>query len=99
MQTALPVALALTYPGERSSVGSSLDINSFNRSPSGLSGIFEANNRLHVLVPLATIFLFSMANLVVVGPATTRVMMERKKQGKQPFFPARPSLVLPLSLS
>ncbi|KAF7506321.1 hypothetical protein GJ744_011894 [Endocarpon pusillum] len=71
MQAALPVILALTYPGERTAIGS---------RPSGLSGVLEQQNRLHVLTPLLTILVTGLANLMAVGPATTRIMKERKHQ-------------------
>lgn len=72
MQSALPVILALTYPGERTTIGS---------RPSSLSGVLEQQNRLHVLTPLLTMLVTGLANLMVVGPATTQIMKERKHQG------------------
>lgn len=74
LQTALPVVLALTYPGEKSSLTS-------NSTPSGLGGFLAEKNRTSILIPLMTIFASSLANLFVVGPATTRIMRERKHQG------------------
>ena len=38
-------------------------------------------NRTHVLAPLLLAFATSVANLAVVGPATTKIMRERKHQG------------------
>jgi Domain of unknown function (DUF4149) len=76
MQTALPVILALTYPGERTAIG---------LRPSGLSGVFQQQNKLHVLTPLVTMLVTSLANLVVVGPATTKIMRDRKHQGNHVF--------------
>jgi len=76
MQTALPVILALTYPGERTAIAF---------RPSSLSGVLETQNRLHVLTPLLAMFVTSLANLVAVGPATTRIMKERKHQGDHSF--------------
>jgi len=63
MQTALPVVLALTFPG------------------GGLAGVLEASNRSSALVPIATMFATALANLAVVGPATTKCMEQRKMQG------------------
>lgn len=71
MQTALPILLAFTFPSERNAIGS---------SPSGFSGVFHHSNRLHVLTPLALIFVTSLANMVAVGPATTKCMRDRKSQ-------------------
>jgi Domain of unknown function (DUF4149) len=76
LQTALPVILALTYPGDRSANAADALLN-----PSGLSGVIESRNRLHVLTPLVTMFATGLANLTVVGPATTQIMRERKHQG------------------
>ncbi|KAM7197747.1 protein of unknown function (DUF4149) domain containing protein [Rhypophila sp. PSN 637] len=72
MQTALPVVMALTYPGDSSSY-----------SPSGIAGVFDSSNRWGVLVPIATMFASGLANLAVVGPATTRCMDERKRQERK----------------
>ncbi|MCJ1462471.1 hypothetical protein MMC07_001073 [Pseudocyphellaria aurata] len=79
-QSALPVFLALTYPGIKSTVGS---------TPSGIGGFLAENNRYSVLAPIVTIFAINVANLLVLGPATTRIMLERKHQetrdGKKSF--------------
>lgn len=72
LQTALPALLVLTYPGSRNPFGSA----------SGVAGVFlEPGNRWTVLAPLAGAFLTAAANLAVVGPATTKVMEERRVQG------------------
>jgi hypothetical protein len=73
MQTAIPVVLALTYPGNRSVLGG---------SPSGVAGVLDAPNRWTALAPLATIFLTGLANMAFVGPATTKTMRDRKSQGE-----------------
>jgi Domain of unknown function (DUF4149) len=80
LQTALPALMALTYPGERVAVG---------LRNSGLSGVFARENRLGVLLPILTVFMAGLSNLVLVGPATTKIMRERKFQGKSAGFPAR----------
>lgn len=71
LQSALPVLLAVTYPGQLL-LGTS----------SGLHGAFAEVNRWSTLVPLSTMFVTSVVNLVLVGPATTKVMRDRKHQGK-----------------
>lgn len=71
MQTALPIILALTYPGARTPLGAA----------SGLGGTFAKTNQWSTLVPMLMIFGTSLANLLVVGPATTKIMHERKHQG------------------
>ncbi|MCJ1238014.1 hypothetical protein MMC14_006001 [Varicellaria rhodocarpa] len=73
LQTALPVILALTYPGTNSSLGTAA-------VPSSLGGVFAEKNRTSVLAPLVTIFASSLVNLALVGPATTKIMRERKHQ-------------------
>lgn len=72
MQTALPVVLALTYPGVSTPVGSA----------SSFSGVFAEPNRWSVLAPMVTMFATGLINMVVVGPATTKIMKERKHQGE-----------------
>jgi len=82
IQTALPVVLALTYPGPKTPLG----------PVSGIQGTFAEVNRWSVLVPLATIFFTGLANALFVGPATTAIMKERKQQetrdGKKSYDPA-----------
>lgn len=73
MQTALPAILALTFPGRSSVLG---------MSEYGISGVLSQDNRYSVLVPLATMFVTALANLVYFGPTTTKIMRERKHQGK-----------------
>ncbi|KEZ46882.1 hypothetical protein SAPIO_CDS0218 [Scedosporium apiospermum] len=79
LQTAAPAILALTYPGNKN-------------SGLGLSGILDAANRWTVLAPLATIFATSLLNLLVLLPATGKVMEKRrlqeKKDGKKSWEPA-----------
>ena len=43
-------------------------------------GVLEERNRWTVLAPLLATFVCSAANLLVLGPGTTRVMHERKRQ-------------------
>lgn len=71
MQTALPVILALTFPGERTAIG---------RVPPSISGVLEPSSRTHVLTPLAIMFMTGVANLIYIGPKTTQIMRERKHQ-------------------
>ena len=77
MQTALPVLVALTYPGDRTPIG---------KTRIGLPGVFNSENRVSVLLPLLTIFTTSLANLAFLGPQTTKVMRLRKHQGKLTFL-------------
>ena len=68
LQSALPVVLAATYPG-----GQGL--------PASVPGVLAPGNAATVLVPLAVMLGTGLANLLVVGPKTTRVMYERVEQG------------------
>jgi len=70
LQTVFTSVLALTYPGSQL-----LGI------PSGLRGTLAESNRWSVLIPLATTLVTSVANWAFVGPATTKIMKDRKHQG------------------
>lgn len=84
MQTALPLVLALTFPGavHGAQISATTSTTSWGVSTSagGVFGVFETANRWSVLVPLATTFVTSLVNLVYVGPLTTKIMRERKHQ-------------------
>ncbi|EGD84761.1 hypothetical protein H112_08474 [Trichophyton rubrum D6] len=71
LQTAVPLVLALTYPGEKVA-------GRFGTS--GLSGVFSESNRWNTLVPIMTTFLSGITNLLVIQPATAKVMRQRKEQ-------------------
>ncbi|MCJ1274361.1 hypothetical protein MMC21_002157 [Puttea exsequens] len=75
LQTALPVLLALTYPGAKgiSPMGGVGE-------KSGLGGVLDERNRWLVLLPIAAMGVLNAANLVVLGPRTTGIMRERKHQ-------------------
>ncbi|KAI9801689.1 MAG: hypothetical protein M1833_002371 [Piccolia ochrophora] len=66
MTTALPVVLALTYPSDRGN--------------GGLGGSLLAESKSTALVPIGVMFATSLVNWVALGPATTKVMRERKHQ-------------------
>ncbi len=80
MQTALPVLLALTLPEERTAIST---------RPGSLSGVFDPDNRLHVLTPIVTMLVTALVNVAYLGPATTRCLRQRKHQetrdGKKSF--------------
>ncbi|KAL2223141.1 hypothetical protein M432DRAFT_39075 [Thermoascus aurantiacus ATCC 26904] len=82
LQTALPIVAALTFPGER---------NVFGVGPSSISGVLAPENRYTTLLPLATVFVTGITNLLVLGPKTVKVMEERKQQevrdGKKSYDP------------
>lgn len=67
MQTALPVAVALTA----SRGGQAL----------GLSGLTAPETRLNTLLPMATVAVTGLINLFVLRPLTVNIMRERKHQG------------------
>ncbi|KAI4176531.1 MAG: hypothetical protein LQ348_005980 [Seirophora lacunosa] len=83
LQAVLPALLALTYPAAKSLAGP---------SQSGVTGFFAEQNRLDVLVPIATTFAINVANLTYIGPKTTKIMKLRKHQetrdGKKSYDPA-----------
>ncbi|KAG5934948.1 hypothetical protein E4U53_000572 [Claviceps sorghi] len=72
MQTAIPVILALTFPG-----------NALYGVSSGPAGLLETSSRWGSLAPIATMFVSGLINLVVVLPATKKVMKERRGQAKR----------------
>lgn len=76
LQSAIPVVLALTYPGDGSPFG----------GPTGIAGVLDSSNRWSILAPLATIFVTGLANLVVLLPATQKCMAERRAQGEPTPF-------------
>ena len=79
VQTVLPLALAFTWPGEKvARVGGAVI-----RENTGWQGMTAGSNVWHTLVPNAIMFWTSLLNLVVLGPATTRVMKKRKHQGER----------------
>jgi Domain of unknown function (DUF4149) len=82
MQSALPVIMALTFPAARTAIGT---------TASGVAGVVDRSNRLHVLTPLAIIFSAGVANKLFIEPATTKTMRQRKSQevkdGKKSYDP------------
>ncbi|EHA53988.1 hypothetical protein MCOR27_006884 [Pyricularia oryzae] len=83
IQSVLPVTLALTWPGSR---------NGLLSTASGIAGVLDEQNRWGVLVPIGTMFVTGVANLLWLLPATTGCMLERrvqeKKDGKRSYDPA-----------
>ena len=73
-QTALPVVLALTWPGANVA-GKAL------RNDAGWRGVLASGNYWDALVPIGIMFGTALLNMVLLGPATTKVMRERKHQG------------------
>lgn len=78
LQSSMPILMALTYPSP-----SPITVSS------GIAGVLDASSRTNVLYPLATVFVTSVINMLVVGPATTKIMLERKvqetKDGKKSY--------------
>jgi len=90
-QAALPVLLALTWPGDKiAQVGTRAITQN-----TGFWGIFSDNSFWTAGIPVAIMFATSAANLFVFGPATTKVMKERKHQetrdGKKYYDPGEKS--------
>ncbi|KAF3022535.1 hypothetical protein E8E14_012386 [Neopestalotiopsis sp. 37M] len=81
MQTVLPVAIALTYPG------------GLMAAPGGIRGaLLDEANRWSVAVPLATIFVTGLVNWAYCLPVTNSITDKRraqeKKDGKKSWDPA-----------
>jgi hypothetical protein len=72
LQTALPIILALTYPGSSTPLGPA----------SGLAGVLDDANRRDTLLPLALALATGAANLLVLLPLTKQIMADRRAQGK-----------------
>ena len=75
MQTALPVALALTYPGGPE-----------ESSQSSVMGLLEVGNGWLVLAPLGAMLVSSALNLALLRPVTD-VMLRRREQGMYFYLP------------
>lgn len=92
-QTALPLVLALTWPGEKiAAAGRAVARQNF-----GLAGLLEEEHRWTAFAPIFAMFATSFLNLLVLGPATTKVMKERKHQGMQNRRTAKLSKISPNS--
>ena len=74
----MPLVLALTWPGEKLAQAGGAVV----RRNAGPYGLLEEENRWIALLPILIMFGTSLLNLVALGPATTKVMKERKHQGK-----------------
>ncbi|KAH7328575.1 hypothetical protein B0I35DRAFT_403915 [Stachybotrys elegans] len=71
MQTAIPIVLALTFPG-----------STLLGVPSGVSGLLDASSRSS-LVSIASMFATGLLNLAVFLPATLKIMKDRRGQVKR----------------
>ena len=76
MQTALPVALALTYPGGPE-----------ESSQSSVMGLLQVENGWSVLAPLGIMLVSSALNLALLRPVTD-VMLRRREQGMYFYLPS-----------
>lgn len=78
IQTALPLAMMITFPG-----ATVLQLGEERvGADSGIQGLFKAENRWTVLVPLMSMFISSAINTFILGPATTKTMKQRHHQGR-----------------
>ncbi|OAX83858.1 hypothetical protein ACJ72_01788 [Emergomyces africanus] len=82
LQAALPLVVAITYPGEKTFIG---------RGPSSLSGVFAEGQRTTTLLPLLTMFLAGLTNRFVLGPMTAKIIRQKQLQetidGKKSYDP------------
>jgi p-aminobenzoyl-glutamate transporter AbgT len=67
LQSGLPLALALTYPGSFGTLSS-------------ISGVISEQNQLSVLLPLTLITVSGLANLLYFTPLVNKTMKERLHQ-------------------
>ncbi|KAL1990604.1 hypothetical protein VTN49DRAFT_6443 [Thermomyces lanuginosus] len=78
LQSALPVVLALTFPGRPSSPGS-------------LSGVLLEENRFTVLLPISLTLVSGLTNLLYLTPLVQETMKQRWRQesidGKKSYDP------------
>lgn len=70
--------MALTYPARPATL-SPLGAST-STSTSGFMGVLEEGNRWTVALPIGLMFCCNVANFLVLGPTTTRIMKERKHQ-------------------
>lgn len=75
LQSALPVALALTFPGRLGSPGS-------------LSGVLLEENRFTVLLPISLTLVSGLTNLLYLTPLVRETMKQRSHQGESLCFSA-----------
>jgi hypothetical protein len=79
IQTALPIVLALTWPGSKVlSAAGGLAV----RENAGLKGLLHDDNLYSGLIPVGIMLGTAVVNLLFLGPTTLKVMKERKHQGK-----------------
>lgn len=81
IQSAIPLVLAITYPGGGPNVDAA-----------GITGLLEPHNRWGYLLPIITMGVSGLANLLVLLPATKKCMADRyaqeRKDGKKSYDPA-----------
>ncbi|KAJ9629759.1 hypothetical protein H2203_002140 [Taxawa tesnikishii (nom. ined.)] len=87
MQTILPLVMIATYPGEKLlGVG-----GAYIRENTGFGGFMAEKNRWSVMLPIATMVVTAAANMLFIGPATTKAMKDRHHQetrdGKKSYDP------------
>jgi hypothetical protein len=85
LQSGLPLALALTYPGSFGTLSS-------------ISGVISEQNQLSVLLPLTLITVSGLANLLYFTPLVNKTMKERLHQGLSSRSPHKIFLILMLLL-
>jgi hypothetical protein len=79
LQSALPLVLALTWPGDKLAGAAGLGAM---RQNTGWRGLSADNNFWTALVPITLMVGTAVLNLAWFGPATTKVLRERKHQGR-----------------
>jgi hypothetical protein len=71
LQTALPVVSALTFPGR---------ITASGVGPSSIIGFVADENRQSTLLPLVTVSVAGLTNLLLLSPLAAKTIQERRHQ-------------------
>lgn len=77
IQSALPVIVAVTWPGTKLASAGSTEL----RHNAGFFGLLQPENLWEGAVPIAIMLGTALVNLAFLGPMTTKTMRERKHQG------------------
>jgi hypothetical protein len=81
LQSLLPLAMVVTWPGEK--LAGAAGVGLVRQSP-GWRGLLEESNIWAVTVPIGIMLGTALLNLAALGPATTKIMRDRKRQGGSP---------------
>ena len=83
LQTALPIVSALTFPGR---------ITASGVGPSSIVGFVADESRQSTLLPLVTVSVAGLTNLLLLSPLAAKTIQERKHQGLPSLDATHPNL-------